>query len=67
VNLSRFGAEWIVWAVSAGNEGPPVEGRASGKTIDFFLDEPAGVCCCFSELSGKAGSPGVKPLKQTIL
>ena len=51
---------------------------APGKTIDFFLTEPAGVCYCFSELTARPArrfmgpgwrlrfrrnEKGVKPLK----
>jgi hypothetical protein len=75
----RDSVEWIVWAVPAGSEGAPVEGRGARQDNRLFLDEPAGVCYCFSELSGKASPPfhvgrdgacdsarnekGVKPLK----
>jgi hypothetical protein len=47
----------IVWAVPAGGEGAPVEGRGARQDNRLFLDGPAGVCYCFSELSGKAGAP----------
>jgi hypothetical protein len=32
------------------------EGRARGEKNRHLLDGPAGVCYCFSEFSGKAGS-----------
>jgi hypothetical protein len=49
--------EGIVWAVPAGSEGAPVEGRGTRQDNRLFLDGPACICYCFSELSGKAGSP----------
>jgi hypothetical protein len=39
------------------DEGAPVEGRDARQDNRLFLDGRAGVCYCFSELSGKAGSP----------
>jgi len=53
----RDSVEGIVWAVPAGGEGAPVEGRGARQDNRLFLDGPAGVCYCFSELNGKAGSP----------
>jgi hypothetical protein len=53
----RDSVEWIVWAVPAGSEGAPVEGRTARQGSRLFLDEPATVCYCLSELSGKAGAP----------
>jgi hypothetical protein len=44
-------------AVPAGGEGAPVEGRGVRQVNRLFLDGPAGLCYCFSELTAKAGSP----------
>ena len=44
---------WIVWAVPAGGEGAPVEGRGARQGNRLFLDGPAGVCYCFSELTAR--------------
>jgi hypothetical protein len=46
--------EGIVWAVPAGGEGAPVEGRDARQDNRLFLDGPARVCYCFSELIGPA-------------
>jgi hypothetical protein len=43
-------------AVPAGGEGAPVEGRGAWRDNRLFLDGPASICYCFSELSG-SGSP----------
>jgi hypothetical protein len=48
--IIRDSVEWIVWAVPAGSEGAPVEGRGARQDNRPFLDGPAGVCYCFSEL-----------------
>jgi hypothetical protein len=37
MHVRRDSVEGIVWAVFAGGEGAPVEERAPGKTIEFFL------------------------------
>jgi hypothetical protein len=44
---------WIVWAVPAGGEGAPVEGRGARQGNRLFLDGPAGVCYRFSELTAR--------------
>jgi hypothetical protein len=54
--LIRDSVEGIVWAVPAGGEGAPVEGRGARQDNRLFLDGPASICYCFSE-QNKAGSP----------
>jgi hypothetical protein len=44
-------------AVSAGGGKRPVERAAVDEKDRHFLDEPAGVCYCFSEMSGKPARP----------
>jgi hypothetical protein len=56
-SLIRDSLEGLVWTVPSGGEGAPVEGRGARRDNRLFLDGRAGVCYCFSELSGKAGSP----------
>ena len=46
----RDSVEGIVWAVPAGSEGAPVEGRGVRQDNRLFLDGRACVCYCFSEL-----------------
>jgi hypothetical protein len=45
--LIRDSVDWIVWAVPAGSEGAPVEGRAARQGSRLFLDEPATVCTVY--------------------
>ena len=76
--LIRDSVEWTVWAGPAGSEGAPVEGRGARRDNRLFLDGPAGVCYCFSELTARPArrfmgpgwrlrfernENGVKPLK----
>jgi hypothetical protein len=49
----RNSVEGIVWAVPAGSEGAPVEGRGDRQDNRLFLDGPTGVCYCFSELAAR--------------
>jgi hypothetical protein len=51
--LIRDSLELIVWAVPAGGEGAPVEGRGARQDNRLFLDGRAGVCYCFSESAAR--------------
>lgn len=44
------------WGVPADGESPRSRGAAPGRKIQHYLDEPAGVCYCFSEVLGGPGS-----------
>jgi hypothetical protein len=68
--MLRHSADGIASVVAAGGESARPREGAPGKTNDFFLDEPAGVGYCFSELTSKVApcvSRGPRPGRVAIL